>query len=220
MDEIEPVPTGTRGDDVVHKVRDSSGVVRAMILWESKRTKAWSRDWPQKVNDHIVEFKADAGVIVSQALPKEIDATEQVDGIWVTNLDNFAVLARVLRDNLVAIAHARLALEGRNEKTEQVYNYINGREFASRVQAIVRAFQGQRTQLATEREAMARIWSRREKEIGRAQENAAGIIGELQAIVGAKELAGLDLLSLPMVDEEPEGSERTTLPENDENLPF
>ena len=42
FDTIEPVPKGIHGGDVLQRVHDTSGMDCGLILWESKRTKAWS----------------------------------------------------------------------------------------------------------------------------------------------------------------------------------
>jgi hypothetical protein len=38
FDHIEPVPKGMNGADLIHRVHSKNGT----IVWESKRTKAWS----------------------------------------------------------------------------------------------------------------------------------------------------------------------------------
>ena len=42
MDQLHPVPKGLSGADVIHKVLSRSGVLCGTIVWEAKRTKAWS----------------------------------------------------------------------------------------------------------------------------------------------------------------------------------
>src|SRR5262249_57731053 len=51
MDHIEPVPKGVSGADVIHRVLGRSGRECGIIVWESKRTKAWSDGWLQKLKD-------------------------------------------------------------------------------------------------------------------------------------------------------------------------
>lgn len=47
-DQIEPVPKGRNGGDVVHKVVGSNGLQCGTILWESKRRRSWSNKWLTK----------------------------------------------------------------------------------------------------------------------------------------------------------------------------
>lgn len=41
-DQIEPVPKGRYGGDVIHRVVGPNGLQCGTILWESKRTRSWS----------------------------------------------------------------------------------------------------------------------------------------------------------------------------------
>jgi len=45
MDAVEPVAKGELGADVVHRVNATIGSPAGIILWELKRTKAWSDGW-------------------------------------------------------------------------------------------------------------------------------------------------------------------------------
>jgi hypothetical protein len=70
MDQIEPVPKGVSGADVVQKVLTRSGSVCGTIVWESKHTKAWSDGWLQKLKDDQRKHTAEIAVLVSETLPK------------------------------------------------------------------------------------------------------------------------------------------------------
>ena len=71
FDVIEPVAKGRKGGDVIQRVRDNIGHQAGSILWESKRTRAWSDTWIPKLKDDMRAAKADVAVIVSEVLPKE-----------------------------------------------------------------------------------------------------------------------------------------------------
>jgi len=84
-DDIQPVPKGITGADVIQKVYTKTGVVCGIIVWESKRTKAWSNGWIDKLKNDQRSMKADISVIVTEALPKEIQNFALKDGVWITN---------------------------------------------------------------------------------------------------------------------------------------
>ena len=75
--------------------------------------------------------------------------------------------------------------EGRDTKTELLYNYLTGTEFRQRVEAVVEAFVSMQEDLARERRGMEKIWAKREKELARAFNGMAGMYGDMQGIVGA-----------------------------------
>ncbi|MDQ2839441.1 MAG: DUF2130 domain-containing protein, partial [Acidobacteriota bacterium] len=72
FDLIEPVAKGEFGGDVLQHVRDQTGQVCGTILWESKRTKAWSDSWLAKLKSDQRAAHADLAVIVSQTMPKDV----------------------------------------------------------------------------------------------------------------------------------------------------
>jgi len=65
-------------------VAGPSGQPCGTIIWESKRTKNWSDGWLAKLREDQRAAKAEIAVIVSQSLPKEIEAFGLVENVWVT----------------------------------------------------------------------------------------------------------------------------------------
>ncbi len=83
FDTIEPVPKGQFGGDALQRVMSPSGQACGTILWESKRTRNWSDGWLTKLREDQRAAKAEVAVLVSQALPKSVEAFDVVDGVWV-----------------------------------------------------------------------------------------------------------------------------------------
>ncbi|MCH7510940.1 MAG: DUF2130 domain-containing protein [Chloroflexi bacterium] len=195
-DEIQAVKKGVRGADVIQRVRSRRGDDAGTILWESKRTKAWSATWIRKLKDDQRRENADFGVIVSEALPDTVTDFGSVDGIWVTGL-RFAVgLATVVRQGLIDLAQARAALVDKSDKMDLLYNYLSGPQFKQRVEPIVESIIGMQEDLDREKRAMETAWAKREKQIQRALASAAGMYGDLQGIIGAS-LPPVKTLELP-----------------------
>ena len=209
FDEIEPVAKGVRGADVLQRVCSSSGKSQGSILWESKRTKAWSDGWIQKLKDDQREAKADIGIIVSSVLPKGITHIGSIDGVWVTDFPSLVGLGTALRAGISQLAHMQGALDGKGEKMELIYKYLSGPEFRHRVEAIVEAFVTMKTDLDSEKRSMERTWAKREKQIQRVIHNTSGMYGDLQGLIGAS------LSPIPLLEMSPE--EMTDQPENSED---
>ncbi|SRR6266545_4146216 len=185
IDEIEAIPKGVGGADVIQKVISKSGHHCGTILWELKRTKAWSDAWLSKVKDDLRLVKADLAIIVSEALPKECTNFKQINGVWVSNPQCAINLAIALRLQLEQVAMTRLAAIGKNEKMEVIYQYLSGAEFRQRVEAIVEAFIDLQDDLLEERRVAERRWSRREKQIQKVISNTSGMYGDLQGLIGS-----------------------------------
>jgi len=194
-DSIEPVAKGVRGADLVQRVASPSGKPCGTILWESKRTKAWSDGWIEKLKDDLRDAKADLGIIVSTALPKDAKRIDLVEGIWVCDFQSCLGLATALRVHLIQLAQARAALTGKGEKMELLYQYLSGPQFRQRIEAIVESFQAMKEDLDAEKRAMDKIWSKREKQIQRVLHGTAGMYGDLQGLGAA--LPQNKLLELP-----------------------
>jgi hypothetical protein len=150
-DQVAPVPKGIRGADVIQRVMSRSGHICGTIVWESKRTKAWSDAWIQKLKDDQRAVKADIAVLLSEALPKDCTNFGMYDGVWIATPQLAISLAIALRAQLIEVAMAKLAAVGKNEKMEILYQYISGSEFRQRVEAIVEAFVAMQEDLQEER---------------------------------------------------------------------
>lgn len=197
-DLIDPVPKGEFGGDVLQHVSARYGDAQGTILWESKRTKNWSDAWLAKLRDDQRVAKAELAVIVSQALPKDVDSFTQIDRVWVCHPSVALPLAAVLRHSLTELAQARQASEGRQTKTELIYQYLTGPGFRHRVEAIVEAFSTMREDLDKERKVITRQWAKREMQITKVMQSTVGMYGDLQGIAGRslKEIEGLEFPAL------------------------
>jgi hypothetical protein len=126
FDTIEPVPKGEHGGDVLQRVVGPLGQSCGTILWESKRTKNWSDGWLAKLREDQRSAKAEVAVIVSQALPKDVETFQMIEGVWVTHPRAALPIAMTLRHTLIEVASSRQATEGQQTKMEIIYNLKSG----------------------------------------------------------------------------------------------
>ncbi|MBX7222710.1 MAG: DUF2130 domain-containing protein [Blastocatellia bacterium] len=195
-DDIQPVPKGIRGTDVIQKVITQRGNYCGTILWESKRVKSWSDEWITKLKADQREVKADIAVIITTVLPKGIQHIGCIDGVWVADFSSLLGLTLILRKGLYDVAYAKHALAGKTEKMDLLYKYLIGPEFRQLVEVLVSTSQTMQRDLESEKLAMTRIWARREKQIAQAVLNTARMYGDLQGIIGTS-LQPISTLELP-----------------------
>lgn len=207
-DLVEPVGKGELGADVVQQVNGSIGQAAGIILWESKRTKAWSDGWLAKLRDDQRRCGADVALIISQALPRHIEHFDLVDGVWVAHPRYALPVAVALRQTLIEVRGSRLAQQGQQTKMEQVYQYLTGIKFRQRVDAVVEKFNDMREDLDKERKFMGRQWAKREIQILSVIESTVGMVGDLQAIAG-KAMPDIPSLDMPLLES---STESDTLP--------
>lgn len=184
-DSVEPVAKGVRGGDALQVVKTRGGSVAGSILWEVKRTKAFSDAWVSKLKDNQRSAKAEVAVIITTALPEGVKHIGQVDGVWVTDFQSFTGIALALRASLLELASAKVAQAGAKEKSAEVYEYLNGAEFRGRVQGIVESFVSMKEDLESEKRAFEKVWAKRDKQLTRALTSTAGFYGDLQGLIGS-----------------------------------
>jgi hypothetical protein len=176
---------GARGADLVHEVRDQAMRACGTIVWETKNTRHWHAGWLDKLKEDQRAIGANLAVTVSTALPDGIVEFGRIDGVWVAGLCAWPALATALREQLIQVAFAHAAAEGKHEKMEFLYRYLSGDQFRRRTEAMVEAFTALQTGLNRERTAMECLWKEREKQIERVLANTAGMYGEVRGIVGS-----------------------------------
>lgn len=198
IDGIEPVGKGEFGGDVLQRVVNPFGQPCGAILWESKRTKNWSDGWLAKLRGDQRTAKAELAVLVSLALPKDIETFGLVDNVWVTEPRYAMPLASCLRQSLMEVANTRLAHEGQETKMEMVYSYLTGPRFKQRVEAVMEKFRDLQEDLDRERKFMMKQWSKREAQIQGVIGSTVGMVGDLQGIAGSaiQRIEGVDLPEL------------------------
>lgn len=143
--------------------------------------------------------KADLSIIVSQALPKDIETFDVRDGVWIVHPRCIVPVATMLRDSLVQVSTARQISVGQHTKTELIYQYLTGPRFRQRVEAIVEAFSSMQEDLDKERKAILKQWAKREAQIDNVMKATVGMYGDLQGIAG-KSLQEIEGLQLPAIE--------------------
>lgn len=205
-DKIDPVRKGQRGADVLQTVFTPTGQRCGTIIWEAKRAENWSDKWVQKLKDDQLEAKAEIAVIVTTDMPDGVDESFALLGdIWVAREHVVKPIAQTLRQMLIEMNNLKLVNTGKNEKIEALYNYLCSAQFTQRVRAVVETFVSMKRDLDQEKNAVQRLWKKREAQIERVATNMTGMVGELQAIAheSLPQLESIELLSLPS-PEEPE----------------
>lgn len=199
-DVVEPVEKGIKGADLRQIVKTALGNICGIILWESKRTKAWSDSWITKLKDDLRAEKANVPVIVSTVLPKEIDSGLGLkDGVWVCSFPLVLPLAEILRQKLTEVAKARYLSQGRGEKADRLYSYITSHEFSQQVEAMVEVYKDMNGQILKERVAYEKLWKTREEQVKKLLLSTANVVGGIMGQVGSSsmpQIKGLDLLEI------------------------
>ena len=182
-DLIEEVKKGQRGADVLQTVRTAAGQTCGKIIWEAKRAENWSDKWLQKLKDDQQSVGADIAVLVTTVMPRGVtDSFCRVGDVWVVNPQVMRPVAETLRVILLEGQRLKLVNTGRNEKMEQLYNYLSSAQFAQRMRTMLDGLEAMRSDLESEKRAMQKIWAKRQMQIERVTGSMTNVVGELQGI--------------------------------------
>jgi hypothetical protein len=184
FDEIEEVGKGVKGADCIQHVRNSLAQPCGKIIYESKRTKAFTNEWIDKLKADMRGTQADIAVIVTEVLPKDMENFGMKDGVWVCRFSDIKALAFLLRDSLVKINTALVSQENRGDKMQLLYNYLTGNEFKLQIEAIVEGFVALKDGITREKLQMEKIWKEREKQLEKVLLNTTHFYGSVKGIAG------------------------------------
>ncbi len=185
FDVISEVGKGVRGADCIQTVRNNFGQECGRIIYESKRTKDFGSDWIEKLKADMRSQGADVAVIVTQALPKDLDRFGEKDGVWICTFAEVRPIVQMLRDGIIKISTALKSQENRGDKMHLLYDYLTSREFAEQWQAIREGFMSMKLSIQKERDAMERLWKAREKQLEKVLLSAAHVRGSIEGISGS-----------------------------------
>ncbi len=195
FDTVQEVGKGVKGADCIQTIRNNTGQDAGRIIYESKRTKEFSQEWIEKLKSDMRSQGADAAVIVSQTLPKDMDRFGEKNGVYICSFTEVRSVALLLRNAILKFAELKKSQENKGDKMVMLYDYLTGVEFKEQWNAIREGFLQMKQSIQKERDAMERLWKAREKQLEKVLLNAAHISGSVEGISGA------DTVNLSLTDE-------------------
>ncbi len=192
-DDIREVKKGEEGGDIVQLVFNDLRKECGTIVWETKRAKHWSDKWIDKLKGDTQKGKADIAVLVTQAVPKDIDRFGRKEGIWICSFQDVKLIASLLRDSLIKHYETIKVLDNVSDKKETLYKYMTSNEFKQKWEAIVGTYINMQKQISKEKIRVSKDWSEREKQLEIMLKNSMGFLGDVKGI-GGLEIREINLL--------------------------
>jgi hypothetical protein len=200
FDVVEEVGKGIEGADCILTVRNRTGEECGKIIFESKRTKAWSNSWTEKLKTDMRNTQAELAILVSQVYPKDMNCFGEKDGIWICSFKEVIALTSALRNIILRVHETSKKEENKGEKMQLLYSYLTGIEFRQQIESIVEGFVALRTSITRERIQMEKIWKEREKQLDKVLASTSGLYGSIKGIAGAS-VGNIPLLDASEDDE-------------------
>lgn len=201
LDTIDEIKKGARGADCLQIVNTRTKQNCGSIYYESKRTKEFQKGWIAKFKADLGDKGADLGVLVTDAMPSDMERMGMKDGIWICTFDEFKGLCFVLRESLIQLSMAISSQENKGDKMSMLYDFLTSNEFKFQIEAIVEGFTQMKDDLESEKRSMQRIWKTREKQIEKVITNTVNMYGSIKGIAG-KAIGTVKALELPGRDEQ------------------
>ncbi|MFN8294815.1 MAG: DUF2130 domain-containing protein [Chitinophagales bacterium] len=195
FDLIEEVGKGVRGADCIQIVRNNFGQACGKIIYESKRTQAFSNEWIEKLKSDMRAQNAEIAVIVTQTMPKDMELFGEKNGIWICTYNEVRALAHVLRTSILKVFAVSKSQENKGDKMHLLYDYLTSNEFGEQWKAVREGFLAMRHSIDTERVQMEKLWKAREKQLDKILLNASHISGSVEGI------AGTENIDIKLIDE-------------------
>lgn len=200
-DEFIPVPKGVEGGDIWQKVKYQGKEV-GTILWELKRTKAWSNNWITKLKDDAGKISASEVVIVSEVLPQESKGFDRVNGVWVSEYQFALNIGRYIRFLLTTISSVKSKVSHTDEDWGRIRDYMMSDSFRHRMLSHFDNVKILREDLEKEQRLTQIRWKRQRILIDKLDSNLINFYGELKALVpNLPELDEAEVLPEPKDEE-------------------
>jgi len=194
FDDIEEVKKGERGADIRQVVNERLYMNCGLVIWECKNAKNYQAAWLDKLKDELAEEKAQIGVIVFNPTSGGGDDFKQLsENIWLVKPRYAVMLATLLREVLVKVFIANRNAEGKDVKTELIYNYLTGGEFSNRIRYIIESYDEMQDLLKKAKKQAEKRWAAQEQIIQKVVKSIYGMSGDLEGIAG-KEIVALPTL--------------------------
>jgi hypothetical protein len=185
FDLVEDVAKGRSGADLVHTVRNAKGQVCGTIIYESKNTKSYQREWIDKLLQDRQRISADVCVLVTQTMPANIKHIGQEKDVWICGMREFEGVAGMLRDAIIKLHEARGAQENKGDKMVMLYDYLNSNDFRQKWDSIRDGFLNMKALIEKQRTFYVKNLAEQEQAANRILINANQFLGDIQGISGA-----------------------------------
>lgn len=181
-DTIVRLAKGRAGGDLIQTVVDSGGEA-GKIVYEVKNTLKWNNAFVDQARKHRTTYGTPHVILVTRVFPAKEEGFAERDGILIVGADKAIVVARLLRQSIVALARERRAGVEVDTKTAELYSYLRSPDFRERIRAIFGGVERLRKLQDQERRTHEKMWNKEVKEHRTLHDHTSNVEGKVSAIV-------------------------------------
>ncbi|MGA3211857.1 MAG: DUF2130 domain-containing protein [Terriglobales bacterium] len=181
-DRIERISKGAKGADIVQQVMNGGNIL-GRIVYESKNVLTWQYGFVEQAEKYRTRYDTPYVLIVSTAFPRKEKDFCIAGGIPVVRPRMAIALAQIIRSGIIEIGNLRLAGAGRDQKAQQLLEYIVGDKFGTRFKEIADGVGSLREQQQKDRNWHENAWEYRASLHERIENSHRGIDAQLKAVL-------------------------------------
>lgn len=185
-DRITRISKGVSGADIVQNVIHHEKPCGS-ILYESKNCREWRDDYATKLRQDQLAAKADHAVLATPVFPRGARQLHLRDGVILINPARAAVVAEILRKQLVQLHISRVSAEARDEKTSKLYEFITSDRCAQLLDRMSTATEDLEELDVKEVKVHEATWKKRGQLIRSVQKHQADFSLEIDRILGTSD---------------------------------
>lgn len=185
QDDIRRVGRGVKGADIVHRVFDGANEV-GKIIYENKNVAVWGNAFLAQAAKYAAQYETPFVMIVTRAFPRKERDFCIAQKIPVVRPRMAVALARVMREAVIAIGRLRLSGAGRDEKAQELMQYLMSDRFGTRFRGIADGVDYLREQQEKEKTWHENAWESRSVLHDKIDKCRREIDAQLQAILTTK----------------------------------
>jgi hypothetical protein len=156
-DIITRVDKGKPGADIIHKVMHNN-IYCETIIYDSKNHKRWLNEHVTKLRDDQRAEKAAHAILSTQAFPKGRSQLHIDNGVILANPARAAVVAMILREQIVQLHCLKVSNKERTRKTDELYALMTSDRFKHFLTTTIRSAKQLEAIQEEERKTHDKVW--------------------------------------------------------------
>jgi hypothetical protein len=174
------------GADILHVVKHNNKEC-GVIVYDSRNRNAWKGDFATKLREDMVAAKATHAVLTSSKFPGNNRHVCLCQGVIVANPARVAVLAEILRGDIVRNYGQRVSEQNRARKTARLYDFIASERFDNVLDSLAMNDEKLLALDEEEQKVHKKTWERRRLLMTNSQKLHGNLRNQIDGIIGTAE---------------------------------
>lgn len=184
-DQIKPIKKST-GADISHVVIHNNKSC-GTILYDSRNRNIWQTNFAATLKQDLVAAKAAHAILTTAKFPNGAQHIHLCEGVIAARLPRVAVLAEILRDEIIRNHAQRVSQQDRALKTTKLYDFIASDGFDSMLESLADNDEKLLRLDEDEQKTHKKVWERRRTLTTNSQKLHGKLRVDIDRIVGTAE---------------------------------